>query len=652
VRAEIPDMKSDKEILILSGEAEGPTGEFLSFIEKSPVTGMIDEFTRGWQAQGAGRLALKLFLPLGDTSKSTLAGAYQFAGNTVTISPELPAVEQVGGRIEFTEAAVRAQNVKGVVLGGPVTLSAATDRDGAVRIGLLGRINADAARRTGGPEWVQRLRGATDWRAMLTAQKRSADFVIESDLQGLAVNLPAPLVKTAAETWPSRFERRTVAAGVQRLNLSVGNVIGMRLLRRVEGEEAVITRGAVRFGGAAVEPDRNGVWLSGTANALDVDGWLAFLGTGAGALRINWGGIDVNLGALDALGLRFGGLSVKASYQEGQWRGAFSGKELDGEVAWQPQGSGRLVARLNKLAIPAASTGAAPAAGREAQQQAEPRDLPSLDVVADQFVIKDRLYGRLQLNAVSEGRDWRLERLLLTNPEANLALDGVWQRSQARPITSINLRLEISEIGKLLTRLGYPEGVRGGTAKLEGSLTWNGALYELDYPSLSGVLHLEAANGQFVKLDPGIGKLLGVMNLQSLPRRVTLDFRDVFSEGFAFDEISGAARIERGNAATENFRVRGPAASVVMRGTVDLAHETQNLRVRIMPQLTESVAVAGALVGGPVAGALAYLAQKALRDPFGKLAAFEYDVAGTWSDPTVRRVSRPAPEPAPETGFE
>jgi uncharacterized protein YhdP len=233
-----------------------------------------------------------------------------------------------------------------------------------------------------------------------------------------------------------------------------------------------------------------------------------------------------------------------------------------------------------------------------------------------------------------------------------LTLDGSWERTPARQATRINLLLETSNIGRLLTRLGYPEGVRRGTARLEGSLSWAGVPYELDYPTMTGNLTLEAAKGQFVKLEPGIGKLLGVMNLQSLPRRASLDFRDVFSDGFAFDEIAGAARIDRGNATTENFRVRGPAASVVMRGEVNLVQETQNLRVRISPQLTESVAVAGALVGGPIAGVAAYLAQKAFRDPFGQLASFEYDVSGTWTDPTVKRVPRPVVEATPPTGSE
>ena len=135
-------------------------------------------------------------------------------------------------------------------------------------------------------------------------------------------------------------------------------------------------------------------------------------------------------------------------------------------------------------------------------------------------------------------------------------------------------------------------------------------------------------------------KLLGILSLQALPRRVTLDFRDVFSEGFAFDEIAGTAKITRGVATTENFRIQGPAARVTMSGEVDLAQETQKLRVRIVPQVTETVAIAGALFGGPIAGVAAYLAQKILKDPLGQAVAFEYDVTGTWSDPTVKRVPR------------
>ena len=653
VRVEIPDLGPESSILGIAGEAEGPTGEFLAFIEKSPVSGMIDDFTRGWQAEGAGRLALKLSIPLHDTSKSAIVGGYQFSGNTVTIAPGLPAVEQASGRLDFTETTVRAQNLRGVLLGGPVTVSANSTREGAVQIGVQGRVNADAARRAGGPQWIQHLRGATDWRATLTARKRTADFVIESNLQGLALDLPAPLVKPAAETWPTRFERRVVAARQERWALAVGDVLSMNLLLRTEGKETTVARGSVRLGGAPAGPERDGVWVNGTLKALDADRWLALLGDGGDGMRVAWGGIEASVGTLDVRGFRLSDLSVNATVQGGQWRGAVSGKELDGEVTWQPQGSGALVARMKKLAIPPPTPDADAAAGRETPAKPEQQEeLPAVDVVAEQFILKDREWGRLELAAVPIGRDWRLERLFISNPDGKVTLDGSWERTPGKQATRINLLLETGNIGRLLARLGYPEGVRRGTARLEGSLSWNGVLYELDYPTMTGILALNAANGQFVKLDPGIGKLLGVMNLQSLPRRASLDFRDVFSDGFAFDEIVGSARIDRGTATTEDFRVRGPAASVVMRGEVNLVQETQNLRVRISPQLTESVAVAGAIVGGPIAGVAAYLAQKMLKDPFGQAASFEYDVSGTWTDPTVRRAPRPVVEATPQTSTE
>lgn len=646
VHVEIPDLLHSNEVLNVTGDAEGPTADFLAFIDKSPVRGMIDQFTDGWQAQGPGRLALKLSLPLRKLSSGDVkvAGTYHLAANTVAIASGLPAVEQASGRIEFTESTVQVPGVNGVLLGGPVAISATSARDAAVRVSIQGRVNADSARRsTGYPLWAQHLRGTTDWRAQITARKRTADIVVESSLQGLAVSLPMPLAKTAAESLPIRFERRQLSSGQDRLSLAVGDIVSVNLLRRAEGNRNTIPRGTVRFGGAAGEPERPGVWVSGAVKALDIDRWLALVPPGDVESTVAWGGVDLRVGALDVLGRRFSELTLNAAVQGGQWRGSVSGKEVEGTASWQPQGRGKLVARMKTFAVPAAAPGAVEAPSAEGQAQKE-RELPAIDIVAEQFSNKDKPLGRLELVATPEGNDWRIQKLSLVNPESTFALDGLWQVGRAQQRTQINLRLEAADVGKLLVRLGYPEGVQRGSAKLEGTASWSGAPYDIDYPTLSGTLSLEAAKGQFAKLDPGIGKLLGILSLQSLPRRVTLDFRDVFSEGFAFDEIAGTAKIARGIATTEGFRVLGPAARVTMSGVVDLAEETQKLRVRIVPQVTDSVAIAGAIFGGPIAGVAAYLAQKVLKDPLGEIVTFEYDVAGTWSEPTVRRVPRAVPE--------
>ncbi|MBY0266468.1 MAG: TIGR02099 family protein, partial [Burkholderiales bacterium] len=251
----------------------------------------------------------------------------------------------------------------------------------------------------------------------------------------------------------------------------------------------------------------------------------------------------------------------------------------------------------------------------------------------------------LELQATPQGRDWRIERLRVSNPDGTLNIEGLWQSWLSRPGTQVNVRLDVLDIGKMLARLGYPEGVRRGTAKIEGSLAWAGSPQRIDYATLSGNFVLDAGKGQFVKLEPGIGKLLGILSLQSLPRRISLDFRDIFSEGLAFDEIVGAVKVVKGIASTDNLRITGPAARIVMSGTVDLAKETQALRVRVSPQLSDTVSVAGALIGGPVAGVAAFIAQRLLKEPLNQIAAYEYDVTGSWADPQVVKVER-APEAA------
>jgi uncharacterized protein YhdP len=258
--------------------------------------------------------------------------------------------------------------------------------------------------------------------------------------------------------------------------------------------------------------------------------------------------------------------------------------------------------------------------------------------------------GKLELKATPQERDWRIEQLKITNPESALNVEGVWQSWLANPRTAVNVRWDISDVGRTLTRLGYPEGVRRGTAVIGGSLAWNGGPQQLDYATLSGNFVLQSVKGQFLKMEPGIGKLLGVLSLQSLPRRLSLDFRDVFGEGFAFDEVLGAVKIDRGIANTDNFRISGPSARVVMSGAVDLNKETQNLRVKVNPHVSDGVSIVGAIAGGPIAGLAAFIAQKLLKDPLDEMTAFHYNVTGTWAEPVVARVEAPARAEAARNG--
>jgi uncharacterized protein (TIGR02099 family) len=643
VRAHIPDLYFKDEILEASGEVEAPTADVLRFIATTPVGPMIDRATDGMQAQGRGRLALRLELPLRHLEDTTVQGSYQFLANRLTVDAELPPLEQVNGRLEFTESAVRMAGGSLVVFGQPATVGLESQKDGTIRVALAGRIGADALAQLVNQPWARQLSGATDWRATLRYRRRLGDLLLESSLLGLASALPPPFDKAAGDSVPFRLEQVSGATR-DRVSLSYGNVASALLLRRLEPAGPVIERAAIHFGAAAPVPERPGLSVSGTLRQLDLERWRAILAGKTGGAMPALGDVDLRIGVVDALGRRFHDVVFKSGAVSGGLQGRVQARELAGDFNWKPHGRGQLALRMSRLALPAAE----PAAAAPAVAALDYVELPALDLTAESFQVGTLALGRLELQAAPagpHGRDWRIDRLRIVNPDATLAADGVWQSWLRQPSTQLRMQLEVADLGRLLARFGHPEGIRGGGGRIEGMLGWNGPPQRFDVPSLGGHLNFDLDKGQFLKLDPGAARLLGVLSLQMLPRRIALDFRDVFSEGFAFDDIGGVVRLNRGVGVLSDFRIQGPAATVLLNGTVDLAQETQNLRVRVTPVVGDSLAVAGALLGGPVTGLAALALQRLLKDPLAQLIAFEYAVTGSWADPQVTRVPLAATTP-------
>ncbi|MCK6391887.1 MAG: TIGR02099 family protein, partial [Azonexus sp.] len=225
---------------------------------------------------------------------------------------------------------------------------------------------------------------------------------------------------------------------------------------------------------------------------------------------------------------------------------------------------------------------------------------------------------------------------------------GSWQRG-ALQSTQLDFTLTAQDIGGLLGRLGYEESVRQGKAKLAGNLRWNGALTAIDYASLGGAMTLKAEKGQFRKLEPGVGRLLGLISLQSLPRRLTLDFNDLFSAGLAFDSIESQLAVEHGVMRTvDGLIMNGPAVQVAIDGETDLQRETQDFKVVVRPEVGSLAAVGTAALINPVAGAAALVANTVLQRPLSRLFSYRYHVTGTWSEPLVDKVPLPDNKPATE----
>ena len=322
------------------------------------------------------------------------------------------------------------------------------------------------------------------------------------------------------------------------------------------------------------------------------------------------------------------------------WSATMSTAEFAGDVVYRTEGSGRLLARFTRFAVPEDSPSAKPGEVL--------KDLPAVDIVADNFTHRGRKLGRFEVLARHEGRDWRIDKFTVTNSDSALSGSGLWKQAESSR-TSLDFKLDVSDAGQFFDRLGYPDHLKSGHGKLEGALTWNGDPVTIDYATLGGNLQMQAEDGQFLQIEPGVGKLVSLMSLQMLPRRIALDFRDVFSKGFQFDHIASSMNIERGVMALKEFRMGGPAADVEMTGQVDLMLETQNLSVKVIPQLGDSASTVVGLLN-PIAGIATLIAGRLFNNPLGKLFAFEYVISGTWTDPKVVKVEPPPRPPDPMEG--
>ncbi len=633
-RAVIPDLFNGNEHLRVEGEAEDETAAFLRFIETSPVGRMVDGFTRGIRASGNGRLELRLDIPIRRLVEVKLAGAYQFLGNQVRLSEQTPPLTQVTGRLEFTEAGVTARAISGQFLGGPLAVSAAT-REGVIRVNASGTAHASALPPGFGEPWRKYVSGATGWQASVVAgRSRPATLTVESQLAGLALDLPAPLSKRPAEVLPFRFERVSGAEGAagrrsEQMKITLGRGANAQIVGARQGDQFVLARAAVGFNEPAVLPERDGISVTGNLPYADVDRWRALLPATSDGARPGPAQLALRIGALDFLGKRFNEVTVRTRTIGSAWSGSVAAKEFEGDVTWRPESGGRIVARLKRFTVPENAPGTQP--GTETPS----RELPALDVVVDSFTLRGLDLGRLELVAVNEaGQDWRIEKLVVANDDSALSATGTWQSWKDMPTLNADIHLEVSDVGRYLERIGYPGTMRRGTARLEGKLAWEGAPSAVDYPTLSGDLKLTAAKGQFLRADPGVAKLLGILSLQSW---ATLDVRNTFEKGFAFDSVSSTATISKGMLTTGDFHMRGPAAQVNMKGTVDLVHETQDLNLRVVPSLGDAASVYAILVN-PVWGIPILVLQRILKDPLGQILGLEYHATGSWDKPQIERV--------------
>jgi uncharacterized protein YhdP len=522
------------------------------------------------------------------------------------------------------------------------------------------------------------LSGQTSYRIGLGFAHGRSELSVTSNLVGIAAELPAPLRKAAEAALPMRYQtslrldpgaKADAPASRDTLHFELGTLVQAQFQRDITGDTPQVLYGGIGVNEPAPTP-AHGVAANVTLASLNTEAWSAVvnkLGTAEGdaasaaAAGYAPNSIALRTGELLAGSRRLSNLVAGLSLDDGLWRANLDADQLSGYVEYRPArrgesaaAAGRVHARLARLSIPKGEVEQV-----ETLLDQQPASVPALDIVVDDFELRGKRLGRVDIEAInSQGgaandgpREWRLARFNISNPDAQLTATGQWIAGAApgaKRRASLNFKLALADSGALLDRLGNPKAIRGGKGVMTGQVAWLGSPLTLDFPSMTGQVNVAIDSGQFLKVDPGAARLLGVLSLQSLPRRLALDFRDLFQEGFAFDNITGDVTIGQGQAQTNNLRMRGVQAAVLIDGRADIARETQDLRVIVVPEVNAGTASLAYAVINPLVGIGTFIAQLFLRKPLVEAGTREFRISGPWADPKVDRVERKPGEAVPD----
>lgn len=636
-RAHIASLRPPNGIEI-QGQVEGPLQDILKLLQEDALRERFGEFAAAMRGTGETRLALDFTAPLSTDGPRSLDGRLHFDDATLALTAWDLVLDRVRGELDFTLDGLSAKGVSGRALRAPVTLDVLSTSEGATRIRTRGTFTVPNIARQLPSLPLQTAGGKAafvvdvDLPADRTAGDSPTLLTVSSDLRGMNIDLPAPIGKTAAE---SRSLTVSVPLGGDAAPGSLNYAGEVSAAFSGDGQRVDLA-----FGDAATLGTDLGIRVSGRLRQLDLSAWRSAIAN----LPIGDPGdtpplrVDLEIDRLLAEPLAIERLQLRLARRAGIWWGAAEAPDIAGSFRFaqaRPDSPLRVdLARLH-LRVPVAEQGASPTVDTDTQRGPNPADLPDLALGIADLRINQAELGRLNLVAQRAPEGLRITELSLHDGQAELEGHGSWSSAGGRFSTHVQGEATTEGLGDLLVGLGYSRQVEGADGNFRFDLSWPGNPMQARRATLQGKLGLDIGAGRLVELDPGVTRVVGLLNLNALTRRLRLDFRDVYKKGYSFDRISGNFRFDTGKARTEDLSVLGPTGSIDLRGSADLIEGTLAQQVTVTPKLDATLPIAGALAGGPVAGVAVLMAQQVLTKQVDNITRFEYEVNGPWERPDI-----------------
>lgn len=668
-RADIPDLRLAE--LTVNGKVSGDLGAALAYLQSSPLGPGLGSAFQSLRGGGPMTAQLDLFFPVKqrDARKYTLVADFggSRGADRLTLEGSAHELRALRGRLSVQDKQLTARGLKASYLGGPVSIDLRPEIDRRTRAVdnvayVQGQTSAAAlAQQFAVPEKVT-LAGTVDWRATARVAAKTAEnsppvvtVQIDSSLEGTAVNLPAPLGKSALESRPLRLSLQWPQADVAQVRARYGSLLqaqmsftkapasaGSKTLtsnRTGDGQNWQFDRGVIRLGGGRVRaPSSPGMQIEGTADKVDLAGWLALRSGKPGNRPLSdyLRGMDLRIREVQLYGFRLPDVAARLTAQATAWSIEVAGPRSQGTVSvpFDLEGAQPLVIDMALLDL-----GDSQSSGDEHGGGApDPRRWPAVRVSVRDFSAWNKHLGFTVADLTRAPDGLLLKAMSARGADFELTGSGGWKVTPAGQGCTLALKIESSDVQQTLLRLGYGGSLAGKHGQAQLDLHWPGPPDGQLVARLSGALHVEVDDGQLVSVQPGAGRVFGLMSVATLKRRLSLDFSDLTDKGLAFDAIRGDFTLRDGDAYTSNLLLRGPAAEIGIVGRTGLGARDYDQTAVVTGNLGQSLPVAGALAGGPAVGAALLVFSQIFKQPLKGIARGYYRITGPWEDPTVEKI--------------
>jgi uncharacterized protein (TIGR02099 family) len=665
-------------VLQVDGGALGGAGNGLDFLRQGPLGKLLGGYLDGFTAKGSAVADIHFTLPVTHPEDFILKG--KVALKEVSLGPNaLPALlaEHLHGSIDFGNYGLSTEGVEGTLLGGPVAVVIHTPNNahgGLSAVSVRGTAQAAGIATVLGHGTEHWLEGQSDWRldGRIPMQPGTStaglDLSLQSDLQGLGMKLPEPFGKPVAESRPLHVALKLEAGNDLSFSGVYSTALGLRVDLKPQKGGLAFDRGELRLGGAtASRPVKPGFTVDGYLASFDWDAWKAVLLPMAdddsqpgnapvqrGALPPMVADVDVGIGHLAGFGQSLDKVQLGMKHGDSGWQGRIDSVPVAGAFAIPASVDAEhpIALDMDRVILEDKSGGLGALAGKPEQAKSsalnfDPRSVPALRFGARQFQFGRMTLDNVSLSLVPLPTGIALEDVKVTDPSFSVSGDGTWLVSPSgQQHSALNADVESKDVEKSLQSLGFDAGLTGEKGSIVAALDWQDSPMGDVVDSLGGTIHVKLQDGQIKEVQPGAGRLFGLLSINALPRRLLLNFSDVFGKGFGYDSIEGNFLLQQGDAYTKDLTIKGPAASIHLVGRTGLAKRDFDQAMIVDASVGSSLPVVGALAAGVGVGAVVFLLTEIFQKPLSKAGEVRYHLTGSWDNPALTKVPSSAPAPA------